>query len=105
MTDLQPIAKPDDLPYQLACDAYRNTSFHPEERARRDQQSYAEDVNGLHAELLALAARVHLAEHRWEKAIDSAVESLSLVYVQPWLHHLLGVALAHLNERQKDRNR
>src|SRR5438094_165360 len=56
MTDLQPIAKPDDLPYQLTCDAYRNTSCHPEERARSDQQSYAEDVNGLYAELLAFAA-------------------------------------------------
>jgi hypothetical protein len=54
MTDIQPIANPDDLNYQLACDSYRNTSFHPEERAKRDQQSYAADVNGFYAEMLEL---------------------------------------------------
>lgn len=49
------IANPQDLAYQLACDAYRNTSFTPERRAASDQQTYADDVNGLYAEMLKLA--------------------------------------------------
>jgi predicted AlkP superfamily phosphohydrolase/phosphomutase/tetratricopeptide (TPR) repeat protein len=53
------------------------------------------------AEASALAARIHFAERRWHKTVDSAVESLSLVYGQPWLHHLLGAALAKLNEPAK----
>ena len=54
MTDepLPPIAKPEDLGHDLAVSAYRWTSHTPEDRARRDQQSYADDVNGLHAEML-----------------------------------------------------
>lgn len=56
MTDTSPtIAHPQDLPYQLACDAYRNTSFTPERRATSDQQTYADDVNGLYADMLRLA--------------------------------------------------
>src|SRR3989442_404466 len=50
------IARPEDLDFDLACRAYGNTSFTPEKRARQDQESYAADVNGLHAELQKLAA-------------------------------------------------
>ena len=52
-------------------------------------------------EALGLAARIHLAARRWDKAVDSAVESLSLVYAQPALHHVLGLALARLGERER----
>lgn len=53
------------------------------------------------AEALAVSARIHFAERRWDKAVDSAVESLSLVFGQPSLHHLLGAALTKLNEPEK----
>src|SRR5262249_38262613 len=53
------------------------------------------------ADALAIAARIHFAGRRWDKAVDRAIESLSLVYHQPWLHHLLGAALARLGEPEK----
>ena len=58
MTDIAhaPIAKPENLSHDLAVSAYRWTSHTPEDRARRDQQAYADDVNGLHADLLRHAA-------------------------------------------------
>jgi len=49
------VANSEDLNYKLACDSYRNTSFHPEERAKRDQQSYAADVNEFHTAMMELA--------------------------------------------------
>jgi hypothetical protein len=55
MTDISPIAKPEDLDYQLAIRAYSNTNHTPEKRARADQEAYAADMNGLHAEMLELA--------------------------------------------------
>ncbi len=58
MTDAPPtpIAKPDDLPFDLARRAYSNTSHSPDDRARADQAAYADDVNGLHAALAPHAA-------------------------------------------------
>jgi predicted AlkP superfamily phosphohydrolase/phosphomutase/Flp pilus assembly protein TadD len=52
-------------------------------------------------EALELEARIHFAARRYEQAVNCAVESLSLVYFQPTLHHLLGVSLARLGEREK----
>jgi predicted AlkP superfamily phosphohydrolase/phosphomutase/Flp pilus assembly protein TadD len=63
-----------------------------------DQVRRADPEN---ADALGIAARIHFAERRWERAIDRAVESLSLVYGQPALHHLLGAALAKLGEHEK----
>jgi Flp pilus assembly protein TadD len=40
-------------------------------------------------EALGLEARIHFEAGRYEDAVNRAVESLSLVYAQPWLHHLL----------------
>jgi len=34
-------------------------------------------------EALGLEARIHFQEHRYEQAVDRAVESLSLIYFQP----------------------
>jgi tetratricopeptide (TPR) repeat protein len=50
-------------------------------------------------EALALEARIHFEAARWEDAVNRAIESLSLVYAQPWLHHLLGVSMIKLGDR------
>ena len=50
-----PPAKPDDLSFDVAVSAHRHTSHVPEKRAQTEQQAYADDVNGLHAELLPIA--------------------------------------------------
>jgi len=52
-------------------------------------------------EALGLEARIHFQARRWEQTVDRAVESLSLIYFQPALHHLLGLALQRLGEKQK----
>jgi Flp pilus assembly protein TadD len=52
-------------------------------------------------EALGLEARIHFQEHRYEQAVDRAVESLSLIYFQPALHQLLGLALQRLGEKEK----
>lgn len=52
---MDPVAKPSDLPYQLAYDAHRGSSFVPEKRAAAAQEEYAHFVNAFHAELLGLA--------------------------------------------------
>jgi Flp pilus assembly protein TadD len=52
-------------------------------------------------EALGLEARIHFQAHRWEQAVDRAVESLSLIYFQPALHQLLGTALQRLGEKEK----
>ena len=52
-------------------------------------------------EALALEARIHFQARRYEQAVDRAVESLSLIYFQPALHHLLGLALQRLGEKEK----
>ena len=52
-------------------------------------------------EALALEARIHFQAHRYDRAVDRAVESLSLIYFQPTLHHLLGLSLQRLGEKEK----
>ena len=52
-------------------------------------------------EALSLEARIHFQARRYEPAVDRAVESLSLVYFQPALHHLLGMSLQRLGEKEK----
>jgi predicted AlkP superfamily phosphohydrolase/phosphomutase/Flp pilus assembly protein TadD len=52
-------------------------------------------------EALALEARIHFQARRYERAVDRAVESLSLIYFQPALHQLLGLALQRLGEKEK----
>ncbi|MGA2155262.1 MAG: sulfotransferase [Bryobacteraceae bacterium] len=52
-------------------------------------------------EALALGARIHFQARRYERAVDRAVESLSLIYFQPPLHHLLGMSLQRLGEKEK----
>jgi predicted AlkP superfamily phosphohydrolase/phosphomutase/tetratricopeptide (TPR) repeat protein len=48
-----------------------------------------------------LEARIHLGAKRFEKAVDCAVDSLSLIYFQPTLHLVLGVSLRHLGDDAK----
>ena len=50
-------------------------------------------------EALGLEARIHFESGRYEDAVNRAIESLSLVYGQPWLHYLLGASLAKLGDR------
>jgi len=50
MSDAPTLASPDDIPYDLAYDAYRHTSHFPEDRAERARADYAEAVNGFYAE-------------------------------------------------------
>ena len=52
-------------------------------------------------EALGLEARIHFQARRYEQAVDRAVESLSLIYFQPALHHLLGLALQRLGEKER----
>jgi predicted AlkP superfamily phosphohydrolase/phosphomutase/Flp pilus assembly protein TadD len=55
-------------------------------------------------EALGLEARIHFQQKHYEEAVNRAVESLSLVYFQPWLHHLLAVSLVRLGEPEKAEN-
>lgn len=48
-------ATPEELPFAQAVAAFRNILHLPDESARRVQQEYADDVNGLHDELTPLA--------------------------------------------------
>lgn len=50
-------------------------------------------------EAMGLEARIHLQARNYEKAANRAIESLALIYAQPHLHHLLGVALLRLGDR------
>jgi tetratricopeptide (TPR) repeat protein len=52
-------------------------------------------------EALGLEARIRFQARRYEQAVDRAVESLALIYFQPALHHVLGLALQRLGEKQK----
>jgi predicted AlkP superfamily phosphohydrolase/phosphomutase/tetratricopeptide (TPR) repeat protein len=47
---------------------------------------------------LALEARLHARTGRWKEATERAAHSLSLMFAQPALHHLLGVALLREGE-------
>ena len=56
MTDTIPqIASPQDIDKDLAARAFNNTSFSPEQRGESRRKEYADDVNGLYAQLLPLA--------------------------------------------------
>jgi hypothetical protein len=46
---------PQDLPYELAYDAHRGTSFEPELRAVQDQQQYLNHMRSVYAKLAPLA--------------------------------------------------
>ncbi len=52
-------------------------------------------------EALSLEARIHFQARRYDRAVNRAIESLSLIYFQPSLHHLLGMALQRLGEKEK----
>jgi len=43
--EILPITQPEELPYKLAYEAHRGTSFSPEVRAKSHQQDYAETLN------------------------------------------------------------
>ena len=47
---------------------------------------------------MGLEARIHYAAGHHQAAVERAVESLALVYFQPFLHYLLGISLRHLGE-------
>jgi predicted AlkP superfamily phosphohydrolase/phosphomutase/tetratricopeptide (TPR) repeat protein len=50
---------------------------------------------------IALEARIHQAARRDDAAIACAVQSLSLVYFQPFLHHLMGLSLRRQGARAR----
>jgi tetratricopeptide (TPR) repeat protein len=50
---------------------------------------------------LGLEARIHFHARRYEQAADRAIESLALIHFQPELHHLLGLVLQRLGEKEK----
>jgi predicted AlkP superfamily phosphohydrolase/phosphomutase/tetratricopeptide (TPR) repeat protein len=52
-------------------------------------------------EALGLEARVHFELGHYDETVNRAVESLSLVYAQPWIHYLLGSAWAKLGDRTR----
>jgi hypothetical protein len=52
-SDIRP--NPNDIPLQLANDAYRNTSFDPEKRAASEQKGYVDQVNSVIEEMSKLA--------------------------------------------------
>lgn len=56
------------------------------------------------APALALQARLYQVAARHEEAVQSAVDSLALVYFQPLLHCLLGRSLARLREWERAEN-
>ena len=47
---------------------------------------------------LTLEARLHFRAKYWQDAADAAIKSLSLVYLQPGLHRLLGLALLRMGD-------
>ncbi len=49
------IATPEELDYNRAYGAHRHTSFVPDERAKSEQQSFANHVNGTYEKLLHIA--------------------------------------------------
>ncbi len=50
-------------------------------------------------EAMRLEAQIHLQAKNYAMAASRAIESLSLVYAQPALHHLLGMALLRMGEK------
>ena len=63
---------------------------------RRLRRADPDDWRGM-----ALEARIHQAEHRDERAVECAADSLLRVYFQPHLHYLLAVSLYRLKEQSR----
>jgi predicted AlkP superfamily phosphohydrolase/phosphomutase/tetratricopeptide (TPR) repeat protein len=51
-----------------------------------------------HWQAIALEARIHLTAGRYPLAASRAIDSLALVYIQPVLHCVLGLALTRVGE-------
>jgi tetratricopeptide (TPR) repeat protein len=47
---------------------------------------------------MAMEARIHYTAGRYTEALECASESLSLIYFQPLMHHLLGLCFRRLDE-------
>ncbi len=54
-------------------------------------------------EAMTLEARIHFSSGDHDKAINAAVESLSLVYFQPFLHYMMGLSLLKVGEPARAR--
>lgn len=54
-----------------------------------------------HYQAMALEARIHQATGRHRECVESALDSLGLVYFQPVLHYHMGLSLRHLGEETR----
>lgn len=79
------IATPDELDYAQAYAAHQHTSFVPEQRARMRQQEFANEINGLYAELLPLATTPEL-----QSVLDAEIAR----YKDGYLKHIYAVFAA-----------
>lgn len=59
------------------------------------------EIDSEHPGLHSLLAEIHLRRRDWGRVVDSAAESLGLVYSNPRLHATLGIALARLGRRRE----
>jgi len=66
------------------------------EMARRARRADKDDWRAM-----AVEARIHARARRYEKTVECALHSLSLIYFQPEMHYLLGSALRRLGEKDK----
>jgi Flp pilus assembly protein TadD len=66
------------------------------EFVRRARRADREDWQAI-----GLEARIHLAAGRHAEAANCAIESLSLIYLQPRLYYTLALALRHLGEESR----
>jgi hypothetical protein len=80
---MEPIAKPEDLSYDLARRAHEGTSFVPEQRAKQAQQAYADDVNGFY-ERMAELAKTNLQR----TLLDKAIQTYKTTYLQKYGDYL-----------------
>jgi len=55
-------------------------------------------------QLQALRAEIHFHRREWEQVLDAAAEALGLVWFNPRLHLILGMALARLGRRDDAKN-
>ena len=55
-------------------------------------------------QLQALRAEIHFRRREWEQVLDAAAEALGLVWFNPRLHLILGMALARLGRRDDAKN-
>ena len=66
------------------------------EMAKRARRADKDDWRAI-----GIEARIHARAKRFEKTVECALESLSLIYFQPEMHYLLGSALRRLGEKEK----